>query len=70
MIQYNYKSIYKMLKVNNSHQDAEDKNVRETCIYEWFLFDYFLHRGNSLHVYKIRIYFSRDFISCLGVSYD
>lgn len=35
-----------------------------------FYLTIFLHRGNPLHVYKIKTYFSRDFIPSPGVSYD
>lgn len=30
MIQYNFKSLCKVVKINNSHQDANDESVRET----------------------------------------
>lgn len=34
MIQNNFKSIHKMVQVNNSYQDADDESIRETCTSE------------------------------------
>lgn len=38
MIQNNFKSIHKMVQVNNSYQDTDDESIRETCTSEWLLF--------------------------------
>lgn len=37
MIQYNFKSLCKVVKINNSYQDANDESVRETHTSECFV---------------------------------